>query len=136
MSNKAKRILRRTVIALLLLIIGAGTGLIVFSPYGNKEGLAYKAVITIAARDAPDSVVFKNVANSAHASDWSTFVDHITPLNPEVKNDGEPGSVRRVFRQADEKRMTWDELITLVEPNRRRQLTIYDIKNAEMDAHG
>lgn len=136
MTDKNKKRLRIAFIGLLILPVAAILLMIAFSPYGSQESFAYKAVVNEVEIDAPDSVVFRYLGNSAHASGWSTFVDHITPLNPELKKDGEPGSIRRVFRQADEKGMTWDEMITIVEPNKRRQLTIYDIKNAAMDAEG
>jgi hypothetical protein len=86
--------------------------------------------------NAPDSIVFQYLGNSASASDWSTFVDHITPLNAQTKKDGQAGSIRRVFRHANEKGMTWDELIMEVNSNKRRQLSIYNIRESVMAAKG
>jgi hypothetical protein len=42
--------------------------------------------------------------------------------------DGIPGSRRRCFCRADEKGKQWDELITEVIPDQKRQLTIYNLK--------
>lgn len=109
---------------------------ILMSPYGTKPGSDYKLIRTEITIDAPTEVVFEYLGNSANASRWSTFVDHIIPTNPEQFRDGEPGSTRRCFCKPDRTGMRWDELITEVVPNRKRQLTIYNLKEFPMTADG
>ncbi len=73
------------------------------------------------------------LANSAHASDWSAFVSHITPLNAEIVPDGAQGSIRRSFRNSDETGMRWDEYFLEVTPLRRR-LRVYNVVGAPLRA--
>ena len=102
---------------------------ILFSPYGEHEGYDYKLICTSVDIDAPPDSVFKYLGNSDHARDWSVYVDHITALNNDSFPDGVAGARRRCFRNADETGIWWDELITIVEPGKRRQLTIYNMNN-------
>lgn len=109
-------------------LIGAGLIVtIVFSPYGNDENLGYKAVSQSVEINAPVEQVFAYMGNSANAEDWSVYVDHISPLNPEEFPDGTVGCKRRCYTQADETGRTWDETILMVEPNVRRRLNIYNL---------
>ena len=107
---------------------------LIFSPYGKHKGFDYKLVKHTIEIDAPVEKVFGFLGNSNNAQRWSVYVHHITPLNADSFPDGTPGGRRRCFQQADEKGIRWDELITIVEKNRRRQLTCYDLKAFPMMA--
>lgn len=109
-------------------------GIVLFSPFGHHPGFPYKLVRTTVDIDAPPDEVFRYLGNSAHAHDWSVFVDHITPLNANEVKDGTPGARRRCFRTSEEKGIQWDELITEVVPNQKRQLTMYNLHGFPMQA--
>ena len=111
-------------------------GLIAFSPYGDKPGFGYKAVVENIEINAPPSVVYTYLGKSANASKWSVFVDHIVPLNADKVPDGRPGSFRRCFQKPDETGIVWDEEITVAERAKRRQLTIFNMKNFPVMAQG
>lgn len=128
-----KRFRKLLLIILVLLVLGVG-GAIIFSPYGSHEGFNGKLIENTVEIDAPADSVFAYLGNSANAHNWSVFVDHITTLNSDSFPDGVPGSRRRCFRQADEKGIQWDELITVREPGKRRQLSIYNLKEFSMQA--
>lgn len=132
----AKRYSRTTgwlagVFILMTLLLLAG---VLFSPYGQQPGYSYKLVGHTVVIDAPLEVVFNYLGNSSHASDWSVYVHHITPLNADRLPDGSIGSRRRCFRQADETGIRWDELITEVLPNQKRQLTLNHLVGFPMSA--
>jgi len=118
-------------IGLILLILVSG--IILFSPYGNQDKFPYKLIKQTIEIDAPVDTVFNYLGNSDNASDWSVYVDHISPLNAESYPDGVVGSTRRCFCEADETGTQWDELITEVIPNKKRQLTIYNLKGFPID---
>lgn len=105
-----------------------------FSPYGYHKGFDYPLIIQTIVIDAEPETVFNYLGNSSHASDWSIFVDHISPLNAEKIQDGEIGSERRCFGSADETGIIWDERITRVEPASHRQLEIYNLQGLELQA--
>lgn len=109
--------------------------LIIASPYKyhSDEFRTVEADITI---NAPVDSVFAYMSNSGFASEWSSFVDHITPLNPDKVEDGEKYSIRRVFISEDEKDARWDEKIVEVVPNKKRSLKIYKIRGLSMSAVG
>lgn len=115
---------------IIILILGFVAG-IFFSPYGKQDGFSYKCVYGKVEINAPIDSVFKYMGNSKHAQDWSVYVDHITPLND---LDGKVGCKRRCFTSKEETGPTWDEDISIVETNKRRQLTIYDLKDFPMTA--
>lgn len=118
-------------LSLLLLL-----GLIAFSPYGNQPGFGYKALVEDIEINAPPSAVYQYLGKSANASKWSVFVDHIVPLNADEVPDGRPGSFRRCFQKPDETGIVWDEEITVAERAKRRQLTIFNMKNFPVMAEG
>jgi uncharacterized protein YndB with AHSA1/START domain len=119
----------------LFILLTAGlTAAILFSPYGKHEGFDYKLIKHTVEIDAPVEKVFNFLGNSENAKRWSVFVNHITPLNTDTFADGTPGARRRCYQQADEQGIQWDELITIVEKNKRRQLTCYDLKDFPMTA--
>jgi hypothetical protein len=119
-----------------LIIPVASWAIIYFSPFGNHEGFNYKLVQHTVEINAPATAVFGFLGNSANASKWSVFVNHISPLNADIIPDGRVGSRRRCFTRADETGTQWDELITEVIPATKRQLTIYNMKGFTMSEHG
>ena len=102
--------------------------MIYFSPYGTKEGFSGKLVCTKITIKAPVKTVFDYLGDSKNAVNWSTFVHHISPINAEQFNDGEVGSQRRCFKNADEKGIVWDEEIIENLPNKKRKLSIFNAK--------
>lgn len=116
-------------LALALLLLA---GAIVFSPYRRQDDRSERVIRRTVEVAAPCAVVFDYLGNSANASDWSVFVDHITPLNADSVPDGARGSIRRSFRNADERGMRWDEYFVEVEPARRRRLRIYDVRGVAL----
>lgn len=113
--------------ALMTTLLG---GTIWFSPYQYGKPMTYSITI-----NAPRELVFKFLGNSTNASRWSVFVNHISTLNPSEVPDGKVGSRRRCFVNADEKGTQWDELITEVVPNEKRQLSIYNLVDFPMVAN-
>ena len=109
--------------------------LILVSPY-KRHSNEFRTVEASIEINAPIDSVFAYMTSSAYASDWSSYVDHITPLNPEEFADGEKNSVRRVFVSANEKEAHWDEKIVKVIPNEYRKIAIFDINGLAMSAEG
>jgi hypothetical protein len=121
------RLVKRLALAALFLALAGFLALLVWTPYRQHEGSPYRLVKETVDVDAACERVHAYLGNSANASDWSVYVDHITPLNAGSVPDGEAGSIRRSFRNADESGMTWDEHFEVVEPLRRR-LSIYNLR--------
>lgn len=86
--------------------------------------------------DAPVSMVYQYLGNSDHARDWSVFVDHISPLNPQEIADGLPGSKRRCFTNESEDGVRWDEEIIEARMDSLRTLTIYNLVGFSLTAEG
>lgn len=105
-----------------------------FSPYGAHEKFDYKLVKVSIKIDASPVEVFTYLGNSDNAKEWSEFVDHITPLNPNERVDGEKGAIRRCFKNKEEDGEFWDEEILVVEKNKYRQLSCYNFQNFTMNA--
>lgn len=129
-----KRKILRYALLLLVPALAVLTGSIIFSPYGNQEGFSYKLIKSTVEINAPADSVFRFLGNSENAAKWSVFVDHISPLNPDSFADDQPGLRRRCFCREDETGTQWDELITAVIPNKKRQLSIYNMKDFSMTA--
>lgn len=108
--------------------------LIGLSPYKTYDKFDYKLVKVSVKIDAEPANVFGYLGNSNNAKDWSTFVDHITPLNPHEKVDGEIGALRRCFTKNDESEETWDEEILFVEENKCRRLSCYNLQHFKIRA--
>jgi uncharacterized protein YndB with AHSA1/START domain len=106
------------------------------SPYKQYDTLPYKAIAAEVEINASPEQVFAYLSHSEKARNWSVFVDHITPLNGDQYADGAVGLQRRCFKQADEQGIIWDEVITVVEPAKRRQLSIYNMVGFSMTAEG
>ena len=77
--------------------------------------------------EAPLEIVWDYISDSTSAKDWSVFFDHISPL-PGIQ-DGEVGSLRRCYRNADEKGFTWDEVTTTIEFQKMRQITTFKVRS-------
>jgi hypothetical protein len=69
--------------------------------------------------------VWNYASDSTKAQDWSIFFDHITPL-PGVE-DGKVGSLRRCFRNFDERGERWDEMTIEVIPQASRTLVTFNL---------
>jgi hypothetical protein len=69
--------------------------------------------------EAPIEELWAYLSDSGLATEWSSYFDHIRPLAGTAP-DGTPGSVRRCFRNRDERGPQWDEMTALVEPRKRR----------------
>ncbi len=111
------------------------SGMIVFSPYGQKNDHKYKLIKESVIINASVEKVFQYLGNSNNASDWSVFVDHISTINSEKINDGKLGSIRRCFVHEDESGETWDEETLIVEQNKRRRLNCYNFRNFSLKAN-
>jgi hypothetical protein len=111
-------------------------GVLAFSPFGTHNGFAYRLLTESTDAGVDCGQLFAYLGNSANASRWSVFVDHITPLNADAVADGAAGSVRRSFKNADESGMRWDEYFTDVVPHQKRRLRIYNVVDAPLRASG
>ncbi len=109
---------------------------IYFSPYGKHHGFSYKLMKESVVVNVPVDSAYKFLGNSDNAERWSVFVDHITTLNSNEFSDGTPRSIRRCYCNKNEKGQRWDEHITLVEPNKRRQLTTFNLIDFSIKADG
>jgi hypothetical protein len=129
---------RRRLIRILLAvpaIAGAAVGLLVAcSPYGMHEGYDYRLIKSSVLIDAPADSVYAYLGNSDNAGQWSVFVDHIAVLNADSIPDGQPGSRRRCYQQADQKGIWWDETVTVAIPPMRRQLVMNTLYGFPMTA--
>lgn len=110
-------------------------GMIAFSPYRAYNNFEHKLIKVSVIIEASPARVYTYLGNSSNAKDWSTFVDHITPLNPNEKDDGEQGAIRRCFKNKDESGEIWDEEILVVKENKYRQLSCYNFQNFIMSAN-
>lgn len=108
----------------------------ILSPYKFNEQYKQKVIEYSIEINAPKDSVFKYLGNSNNASNWSVFVNHISTLNANEVKDGSVGSIRRCFCNKDESGMKWDELITVVEQGKKRQLIIYNLQNFTFSAEG
>lgn len=109
---------------------------ILFSPYHYNQKAGYKLVAHSVWINATPEAVFTYLGDSDHARDWSVYVDHIDPVNPEKVPDGQVGSIRRCFCNPDSKGTRWDELITVVRKNKKRQLTIFNLQDFTVKSEG
>lgn len=129
--NRLKKIIGWTitfiVIAILLMVI--------FSPYKKYGNNAYKTVEYTIEIDTPVDSVFNYLGNSKNATNWSSFVDHITPLNADQHTDGTVGAIRRCYKEENEEGIIWDEEIIAVDKNERRKLTVYDLQGFSLSAN-
>lgn len=133
MGKSSKKTLK-WVIGTVLVLLTVCWLLILYSPYGKKEGFSPKLIKHSIEIDAPKDTVYKFLSNSGSAARWSVFVNHISTLNADSFADGAVGCRRRCYCNADEQGRQWDELITEVIPGSKRQLVIYNLKDFPMTA--
>lgn len=131
---RSKKWIKVVAITFITVLLGL-TGIVAFSPYRYDTASGKKMISHSVIIQQPAEVVFNYLGRSANASKWSVFVDHIDPL-PNGIPDGKAGSLRRCFCNSNKKGTRWDEEITLVEPNKRRQLRIYNMVDFSMKADG
>lgn len=125
---------KKTLLILLLLFLCI---FYIFNPYGHSEYYqGRRSIVNIIEINAPVEKVFKYLGNSANASKWSVYVDHITPLNADKIADGQVGSERRCYQNPDEKGLQWDETVLINELNKRRRISIYNLVDFPMKADG
>jgi len=134
--NRFFKRLRKWGLWLLVLLTTVTLLTIYFSPYGKQKGFSYKLMKESVVVNVSVDSAFRFLGNSDNAKRWSVYVDHISTLNSAEARDGTPGSVRRCFCNKNEKGQRWDERITVVEPNKRRQLTISNFVDFSMQANG
>jgi uncharacterized protein YndB with AHSA1/START domain len=127
-----KKILKYFILPLILLLCA----MTFFSPFKTYNGFNYKMIKTDIIINAPVKKVFAYLSNSANASKWSTYVNHITPLNTNEIADGQIGSTRRCFKQKDEQGIVWDEKIVLRNQDSARALIIYNTKGFPIMSEG
>jgi len=132
MKSKFKKII---LITFCLLSLGLIV-MIATSPFGHQKGYNYKLIIHSIEINTPVDSVYRFLGRSSNASKWSVFVNHISTLNEDKVPDGKVGCMRRCFQNADEKGLQWDEEIIVAEPNKRRQLTIVNLKDFGIKAEG
>ena len=128
--------LRKVVLWLVVILTIGILAAVYFSPYGTHKGFSYKLLKSTVIVNVPVDSAYQFLGNSNNAKRWSVYVDHISTLNSNETPDGTPGSIRRCFCYANEKGQRWDERITLVEPNKRRQLITYNLVDFSMQANG
>ena len=132
MKSNIKRGLLVVLVSIFLLLVV----MIAFSPYGSQAGFSYKTIVEEVTINASPSAVYAYLGKSANAANWSVFVHHIVPLNAHQVPDGKPGSFRRCFQNKDETGIVWDEEIAVADWAKRRQLTIFNMKNFPIMANG
>ncbi len=135
-KNTMNKYRRKVIIGLGCIPVIALAGMILFSPYSRKEGFSYKLIMHTVEINASADSVFRFLGDSDNASRWSVFVNHIVPLNTDEVADGQAGSERRCFKEASERGLQWDELITMAEPSKRRQLVLFNMKGFAIAAEG
>ncbi len=132
MGKRFRKITLWLVSIIILIIIG----LVLFSPYRKWDGQGYRSVQASIEINLPVDSVFQFMGNSKLASSWSVYVDDITTLNQDTIPDGAVGSVRRCFARPKESGQQWDEVISIVEKNKKRQLIIYNLVKFPIIAEG
>ena len=117
-----------------IVLLSIGLALIIFfSPFEMRDRYNQQAIHVSTTIDASPCEVFDYLGNSDNAQDWSSFVSHIVPLEGQ---DGSMGSFRRCFKDAKEENEQWDEEVVLVEPCKKRRLTIFNLQNFPIEASG
>ncbi|MFT5818905.1 MAG: hypothetical protein ACI8ZM_000126 [Crocinitomix sp.] len=130
-----KRI-KKIALWLIFLLVASALGVLIFSPFTKKGNNDYRSVEYSVEIDAPVETVFNYLGNSNHAEDWSSYIDHISSLNSAVYQDGEKGSLRRCFKNANEDGIFWDEEILEVIANKKRVLSIYNMQGFAAPING
>jgi hypothetical protein len=126
---------KRISLALFCLFSLALFTVIIFSPYKKQNGFNHKVILNSIEINAPIDSVFAFMGKSNLAAQWSVYVNHITVLNADKVKDGDVGCMRRCFCNANEQGIRWDETILEVIPNKKRQLSIYNMQGFPMMAN-
>jgi hypothetical protein len=116
-----KTILKILIAATLLLI-----AMIYFSPYKHQTILGKKGIVTTVKINTSLQKLYAYLGNSNNARQWSSYVHHITTLNADTIADGQIGSIRRCFKNENEKGVQWDEVVTQNIINNKREIQIYN----------
>ena len=103
--------------------------IIAFSPYKKDKFLSYKLINESILINTSCEVAYKYLGNSHNTKDWSVYVDHISPINEDKVADGHHGSIRRCFKNNNEKDGTWDEEILFIEKNKLRRLSCFNFRD-------
>ncbi len=111
-------------------------GLMFFSPFKKQAGSKHSILTCTVEINAPVDSVFNFLGNSSNANKWSSFVNHISPLNAENFTDGSVGSQRRCFVQEDELGMRWDEEIIEKQALQNRKLSIFNLHEFPVSVDG
>ncbi len=106
---------------------------LLFAPYKFHDNLSMRAIAYEIEIDRNKEYIFEYLGNSKNASEWSEFVDHITPLNSTMVPDGDIHSMRRCFKNKNEKGIKWDEEILEVIPNQKRKLSCFNLEGFFME---
>jgi uncharacterized protein YndB with AHSA1/START domain len=130
-----KRI-KKTLLWLAGLVVLGVVVVFVFSPFTKKGNNDYRSIDYSVEIDASAARVFNYLGNSENAEDWSSYIDHISTLNSDEYNDGEKGSIRRCFKNANEEGIYWDEEVLEVIPTEKRALSIYNMKGFSAPING
>ncbi|PCJ65647.1 MAG: hypothetical protein COA58_09585 [Bacteroidetes bacterium] len=120
--------LKRLVLFLLVITI---LGYVLSPLYKSNDNSEYRLESSVIIH-APIQTVFDYLGNSENAKDWSSFVDHISPLNSNVYKDGTTKSIRRCYRNTNELGMVWDEEVLSTKANELRTLSIYNMNKFPM----
>lgn len=127
---------KKCALAVILLVAISIVCLIIFSPYKYYSNNKYRSVDFTVVINSPVDQVYSYLGNSENAKDWSSYVDHITVINPNIVQDGTVGSKRRCFKNKNEKGVYWDEEILEVQHNNRRRLSVYNLNGFSLQADG
>jgi hypothetical protein len=132
MGLKFKTILKYSGLAIFIILLG----LIIASPYNQKEGDNHRTVAYSIIIHAPVNKVFDFMGKSELAEKWSVYVDGIQTLNSRKIPDGAVGSKRRCFVHPLKNGQYWDEEVIISEKNGRRRLSIFNLVNFPISASG
>ena len=132
MAKKFKKLRKISMVILAVLAI-LFAALIYFSPYGKSDEYPYKLIAVSEEINVSADSVYSYLGKSSNASKWSIFVADIKPLNTDSFPDGAIGSRRKCFGSEDPDTQ-WDELISEIEVNKKRQLLIYNMQNFGLSA--
>ena len=126
---KSKKTFKKYLILSSLFLIFIIFSVIIFSPYKWDRSFGYKLIKESILINNSTQTVYNYLGNSNNAKNWSVYVDHISPINEDNVADGYLGSIRRCFKNSDEKNGSWDEEILFIEKNKLRRLSCFNFQN-------
>jgi len=127
-SLKSRRKLKKFLLFPPFLFASLIFSIIAFSPYKKDKFLSYKLINESILINTSCEAAYKYLGNSDNARVWSVYVDHISPINEDKVADGHLGSIRRCFKNNNEKNGTWDEEILFTEKNKLRRLSCFNFQ--------